>query len=111
MTDIEFLDLAENALKAIEAHCDRINEATDADIDNQRTGGMVTLTFENHSQIVVNLQKPLQEIWLAAKRGGFHYKNINGQWLDTKGQGELFEMLSSCASEQAQVALDFSVFK
>ncbi|MEO6291529.1 MAG: iron donor protein CyaY [Burkholderiaceae bacterium] len=111
MTDIEFLDLAENALKAIEAHCDRINENTDADIDNQRTGGMVTLTFENHSQIVVNLQKPLQEIWLAAKRGGFHFKNTNGQWLDTKGQGELFEMLSRCASEQAQVALDFSVPK
>lgn len=111
MTDIEFLDLAENALKAIEAHCDRINENTDADIDNQRTGGMVTLTFENHSQIVVNLQKPLQEIWLAAKRGGFHFKNTNDQWLDTKGQGELFEMLSRCASEQAQVALDFSVSK
>lgn len=108
MTDIEFLDLAENALKSIEANCDRINEATDADVDNQRTGGMVTLIFENHSQIVVNLQKPLQEIWLAAKRGGFHYKNINGQWLDTKGQGELFEMLSVCASEQAQTPLVFS---
>ncbi len=111
MTDIEFLDLAENALKAIEAHCDRFNEETDADIDNQRTGGMVTLTFQNHSQIVVNLQKPLQEIWLAAKRGGYHYKNVNGQWLDTKGQGELFDMLSSCASEQAQRPLVFSVLK
>ncbi|MDO8457586.1 MAG: iron donor protein CyaY [Burkholderiaceae bacterium] len=108
MTDIEFLDLAENALKAIEANCDRINEISDADIDNQRTGGMVTLTFENHSQIVVNLQKPLQEIWLAAKRGGYHFKSINGQWLDTKGQGELFAMLSGCASEQAQCPLVFS---
>lgn len=108
MTDIEFLDRAESALKAIESNCDRINEETDADIDNQRTGGMVTLTFENHSQIVVNLQKPLQEIWLAAKRGGFHYKNVHGQWLDTKGQGELFAMLSSCASEQAQCPLVFS---
>lgn len=111
MTDIEFLDLAENALKAIEAHCDRINQETDADIDNQRTGGMVTLMFDNHSQIIVNLQKPLQEIWLAAKRGGFHYKNINGQWLDTKGQGELFEMLSSCASEQAHMTLKFSILE
>ena len=62
MTDLEFLDRAESALKAIESHCDRINDAGDADIDNQRTGGMITLTFENKSQIVVNLQKPLQEI-------------------------------------------------
>lgn len=109
MTDVEFLDLAENALKAIEASCDRINDKTDADIDNQRTGGMVTLVFENHSQIVVNLQKPLQEIWLAAKSGGYHFKNVNGQWQDTKGQGELFEMLSHRASEQAQCPLVFSL--
>ena len=108
MTDTEFLDLAENALKSIEVQCDRINEDTDADIDNQRTGGMITLTFENRSQIVVNLQKPLQEIWLAAKRGGYHYKSVNGLWQDTKGQGELFEMLSSCASEQAQTPVVFS---
>ena len=69
---------------------------------------MQLYTFENRSQIVVNLQKPLQEIWLAAKRGGFHYKNTQGQWLDTKGQGELFEMLSNFASEQAQTPLVFA---
>lgn len=109
MTDIEFLDLAENALKRIEAACDHINANTDTDIDNQRTGNMVTLTFENRSQIIVNLQKPLQEIWLAAKRGGFHYKNINGQWLDTKRNGELFEMLSDFASEQSLSHLNFKV--
>ncbi len=28
---------------------------------------MVTLTFANRSQIIVNLQKPLQEIWMAAR--------------------------------------------
>ncbi|HEY8907125.1 MAG TPA: iron donor protein CyaY, partial [Rhodoferax sp.] len=41
MTDIEFMDTAERVLKAIEASCDRINEETRVDIDNQRTGGMV----------------------------------------------------------------------
>jgi CyaY protein len=110
MTDLEFLDQAEAALKAIESHCDSINDAGDADIDNQRTGGMITLTFENKSQIVVNLQKPLQEIWLATKRGGYHYKFVDGQWRDTKSAAELFAHLSDCASEQAQSALDFSSF-
>ena len=110
MTDLEFLDQAESALKAIESHCDRINDAGDADIDNQRTGGMITLTFENKSQIVVNLQKPLQEIWLATKRGGYHYKFVHGQWQDTKSAAELFANLSDCASEQAQSTLVFSSF-
>ena len=67
MTDLEFLDLADGVLLAIEQSCDRINDETDADIDAQRVGGMVTLVFANRSQIVINQQKPLHELWLAAK--------------------------------------------
>ncbi len=108
MTDPEFMDRAEAVLKAIEACCDRINDETDADIDNQRVGGMITLVFSNKSQIVVNLQKPLHEIWLAAKSGGYHYKFNSEEWTDTKGQGEFFSSLSRYAGEQAGRALAFA---
>ncbi|MES2912098.1 MAG: iron donor protein CyaY [Pseudomonadota bacterium] len=109
MTELEYLEHAEAALKAVELACDRINDDTDADIDNQRTGGMVTLTFSNHSQIIINLQKPLQEIWMAAKAGGFHYKFNGSQWLDTKDASEFFAGLSRYASEQAGQALTFTL--
>ena len=108
MTDLEYMDCAEAALQAVEIACDRINDESDADVDNQRTGGMVTLTFENRSQIIINLQKPLQEIWLAARAGGFHYKYVSGQWLDTKTSHEFFSDLSTYASEQASQSLHFS---
>ena len=108
MTDNEYLNHAEAALSAVERACDGINDATDADIDNQRVGGMVTLTFANGSQIIVNLQKPLQELWMAARAGGFHYRFNGQQWLDTKGQGEFFEQLSQSASEQSGLPLRFS---
>ena len=101
MTDLEYLDHAERALNAVELACDRINDETDADVDNQRTGGMITLTFANRSQIIINLQKPLQEIWMAAKSGGFHYKFNGTQWSDTKDATDFFDSLSRCASEQA----------
>lgn len=109
MTDSEFMDLAERVLKGVEASCDRINDDTQADIDNQRTGGMITLAFANQSQIVINLQKPLHEIWLAAKCGGFHYQFDGKQWSDTKGHGEFFTSLSRYASEQSGTALNFSM--
>ena len=109
MTDSEFMDRAEILLKAVEASCDRINDENLADIDNQRTGGMVTLVFSNQSQIVINLQKPLHEIWLAAKSGGYHYKFDSCQWMDTKGQGEFLTSLSRYASEQSGCALAFTV--
>jgi len=108
MTDQEYLDKAEALLRAVELSCDRINEETDADLDNQRVGGMITLTFSNRSQIIINLQKPLHEVWLAARAGGFHYRHDGQAWMDTKGQGEFFANLSRFATEQAGAALKFS---
>lgn len=107
MNDAEFQDLAEGLLRSVEASCDRINEESDVDLDNQRVGGMLTLVFANGSQIVVNLQKPLHEVWLAAKSGGYHFRWTGTAWTDTKGQGEFFLRLSLCASEQAQADLRF----
>lgn len=109
MTDLQYLDQAEALLRAVEVSCDRINDHSDADIDNQRTGGMVTLSFANGSQVIVNLQKPLHEVWLAARAGGFHYRFSQGRWLDTKDGSEFFATLSRCASEQAGQALIFQL--
>lgn len=108
MTDTEYQDRAEALLRAIELACDRINDDTDADVDNQRVGGMITLTFANASQIIINLQKPLHEVWMAARAGGFHYRHDGSAWMDTKGQGEFFAHLSRYASEQAGQSLSFS---
>lgn len=108
MTDPEFLDRAEALLRRVEACCDRIDEASDTDIDTQRTGGMVTLSFSDKSQIVINLQRPLHEVWLAARSGGYHYRFDGARWMDTKGEGEFFERLARSASEQAGQALPFT---
>lgn len=102
------MDRAEKLLLAVEQGCDRLNEETDADLDAQRSGGMVTLTFPNRSQIVINLQKPLHEVWMAARAGGFHYRFDGERWMDTKGAGEFFTHLSRCATEQAGLALGFT---
>ena len=108
MTDLEFLDQAEKLMLAVERSCDRINDAGDADVDSQRTGGMVTLTFPNRSQIIINLQKPLHEVWMAAKSGGYHYRFDGGAWQDTKGAGEFFDRLSQDAELQSGMAMRFN---
>lgn len=108
MTDLDFLDQAERLLQAVELACDRLNDEGDTDIDNQRVGGMITLTFANRSQIIINLQKPLHEVWLAARSGGYHFKFNGQQWIDTKGQGEFFQRLTQDASSQTGQVLTFS---
>ena len=107
-TDSEFMRDAEALLQALELACDRINDRGVGDIDNQRVGGMVTLVLENRSQIVVNLQKPLHEVWLATRAGGYHFRRVDGRWQDTKGQGGFFDILNRDASAQAGQKLDFS---
>jgi CyaY protein len=107
MTDAQYLMQAEALLAAVEASCDRINDASDADLDNQRVGGMITLTFPNRSQIIINLQKPLQEVWMAAKAGGFHYK-FDSAWRSTREGSEFFSDLSLHASAQSGMSLIFN---
>ena len=107
MTDLEFLDQAEKLLLAVERSCDRINDEGAADVDSQRTGGMVTLTFPNRSQLIINLQKPLLEVWMAAKSGGYHYRFDGLAWQDTKGAGEFFDRLSRDAEQQSGTPLRF----
>jgi CyaY protein len=107
MTDNEFMDQAERLLQQLEKVCDQLNEQADIDIDNQRVGSMVTLTFPNRSQLVVNLQKPLHEVWLAAQSGGYHYRFDGASWQDTKGQGEFWDQLTQDASRQFGAALNF----
>lgn len=107
MTDLEFMDHAEQLLLAIERSCDQFNDTTDADVDSQRSGGMVTLTFPNRSQIVINLQRPLHEVWMAAQSGGYHFRFDGTAWQDTKGAGLFFERLSADAAEQSGLPLVF----
>ena len=107
MTDLEYIDCAERLLQAVEQCCDRINDATDADIDNQRSGGMITLAFSNGSQIIINLQKPLHEVWMAAQSGGYHYRFDGSVWRDTKGGNDFFAQLRSDAAAQSGLVLDF----
>ena len=111
MTDLEYLDSAEALLRSVEAQCDRLGESAGADIDTQRAGAMVTLAFAGGGQIVVNLQKPLHEVWLATRSGGHHYRLTGGAWRDTRTGEDFFERLSQSAAELAGVPLRFSAIE
>lgn len=107
LTDVQYDQIIRETLSRIETTVDRWLEEDVADIDTARTGGMLTLTLPNRSQLIINAQPPLHELWLAAKRGGFHFKWVGNQWVDTRSAEEFFALLSACASEQFGGALRF----
>ncbi|BCF89887.1 MULTISPECIES: iron donor protein CyaY [Paraburkholderia] len=97
MSDSEYLTRAEAVLAAIERSLDD----TDADIEFERSGNVLTLEFENGTKIIVNLQPPMQEIWIAAKSGGYHFRFVDGAWRDTRNGTEFYAALSDYATQQA----------
>lgn len=107
LTDADYAALAEEVLARVETCVDGWLQDDTVDIDAHRTGGLLELGFPNGSKIVLNTQPPLQELWLAARSGGFHYKFAGNAWRDTRDGSELFAVLSACASEQAGRSLTF----
>jgi CyaY protein len=107
LSDADYQSRARAVLGAIEAQIDRWLQDDVVDIDGARTGGLLEMSFPGGSKIIVNTQPPLQEIWLAARSGGFHYRHVDGVWRDTKTGEEFFDVLSRCASEQAGQPLHF----
>src|ERR1700738_4626021 len=103
MTDSDYLSRAEAVLAAVERALDGI----DADIEAERSGNVLTLEFENRSKIIVNLQPPTRECWIAAKAGGFHFQFADGHWRDTRNGTEFFAALSDYASQQAGEPVTF----
>ena len=65
----------------VDAILSKLEEAFDEleiDIDSELSSGILTLTFENGSKVIVNRQTPNREIWVAAKSGGFHFRLMDG---------------------------------
>ncbi|MFN3566609.1 MAG: iron donor protein CyaY [Burkholderiaceae bacterium] len=96
MTESEFLDLAERTLDAIEAAV----EAAPIDAEVTRAGNVLTLELADGSRVVINSQAPMQQLWVAARSGGFHYERREGEWRDTRDGTELFAALSRILSAQ-----------
>lgn len=109
LTDAEYTAKTRAMLDHIEAKIDAWLDADVIDIDSHRSGGLLELSLPGGSKIILNTQAPLQELWMAARAGGFHFRYVDGQWLDTKTGAEFLAELAAQASAQGGQALSFSV--
>jgi CyaY protein len=103
MDEPRYQHLADDALKTLES----MLEDVDADdVDVERSGDVLTLTFRDGKKCVVNTQRPTRQIWLAANARAWHfaYDEASSRWLDDKGQGvELFERVAAIVKENSGV--------
>lgn len=105
MNDSEFHRLADGLWQNIEEHLD--NWDGDSDIDCEINGGVLTLTFENHSKIIINRQEPLHQVWLATKQGGYHFNLQGDAWICDRTGDDFWDLLKQAATQQAGEPVNF----
>lgn len=109
MEEREFLTLADAELARLEAALGKAVDEGAADIDYElKPGGIIEVSFDDGSKIIVNRHAAAREIWVAARSGGFHFRPPavpGGSWTGTRDGEALQAVLSRCVSEQAGVPL------
>lgn len=106
MNDSEFHQLADQLMLNIEETLDDFDG--DADIDYETNGGVMTLSFENGTKIVINRQEPLHQVWLATKTGGYHFNYRDSVWVCDRSGHAFYPLLSEAASAQAGEDVTFA---
>lgn len=103
MTEAEFSTLADAALARIESALERCG----ADLDYATAGdGVLEIEFADGGKIVVNRHLAAQELWVAARTGGRHFRWNGTGWCDTRDGAELMEALSRLVSAQTGDTVD-----
>lgn len=105
LSEARFHDLIDEVQEEVED----VFDDSDLDVDLESSAGVLTIRFENGSQVILSRQEPLRQLWVAARSGGFHfdYDEASGRWIcDTSGE-QLGELLSRVTLEQVGEELAF----
>ena len=103
MTKSEFNKLSD----AVFARIEQAIDASGADIECTPNGPVLELEFADGSKVIINRHALNQEVWLAAKSGGFHYGYQENQWLSRRDGSELFDKLGELIKMGAGETVEF----
>jgi CyaY protein len=105
----DFLPRAQALLAQLETTLEQTFDDLGLDVDLKRNGGVLNVNLAGKpaqgKTVVINLQSPMQQIWLATPFGGFHYAWDGAQWSDTRGGLSLLARLSQDLSAMTGAAL------
>jgi len=85
----------------------RVQDALDAadepdELDSDFAGDVLTITFKNGVRCVLNTQRPVRQMWLAAKARAWHFDWDGARWVDPKHPDtDLFATLAEIVREQS----------
>jgi CyaY protein len=103
MEEAQYLQIADKTFK-------RVMDAFDAIDPDQAEAFMaadvLTIAFANGIRCVLNTQRPVRQLWCAARASAWHfdYDEPTGRWISDKNKDEeLFSVLKAIAQREGNV--------
>lgn len=90
MTETEFLQQVKLLFDAI---CEHI-ESHNPDLDVLAHGALVEIENDDGAKVIVNQQASMNEVWLASREGGYHFKFNGSNWVNTRDNVDFWDYLS-----------------
>lgn len=103
MDEAQFLKLADKTFKRVMDAFDAI----DPDVaEAYMAADVLTIAFANGIRCVLNTQRPVRQLWCAARASAWHfdYDEPSGQWRSDKNRDEeLFAVIAGIAKREADL--------
>ena len=89
-------------LKRLLAELDDIDSD---DLDPRLTEGNLAVSFESGGTILLSQQAPTRELWLSANLRAWHFRMVDGAWVERDTAAPLGQVLSGLFSEKLGFAV------
>lgn len=105
LSEARFHDLVD----AVQEEIEDVFDHSGLDVDLENSGGVLTVRFENGTQLIFSRQPALRQLWVAARSGGFHfdYDESASLWICDGNDERLGELLTRVTHEQGGEAMEF----
>jgi len=91
MNDNEFNTLVEKTFGQIESILEKDERLPDFSMVAPR---VLEIELPDNGTIVVSYHDPSREIWVAARKGAYHFRWDKECWQESRNHGELFNVLT-----------------
>jgi CyaY protein len=99
MPDHDFAKAADRLLQSL---FDRLAELDPDEVDCDLAMGVLTVEFADGKKFILNRQSAANQVWLAHGVTAYHFEQDprSGDWLDTKGRGEVRSILARAIGDK-----------
>lgn len=103
MDDRTFTTLTDEVMRRVLKALDQMDPDV---VEAAMEAGVVKIAFPSGPPYVLNTQRPVREVWLAADRHAWHFRYDGAKWIDGKTGDELYARLSQLLSKKTGAVIN-----